>query len=126
MTKFKRASSILSLFAIGLLVILSIIGCSGDNLGSTTFGKLASKGKNEYSKHCSRCHQSKLIDDNAGIYLSFYGNANSLLDEIWSMPNGGEKSNWEILSYWLVEFGWVSSNETFDLDALSGITLTAN
>jgi len=40
------------------------------------------------------------------------------------MPGGMGQSGWEVLSYFLVEFGWVSADAVFDPDALAEIMLT--
>jgi hypothetical protein len=40
------------------------------------------------------------------------------------MPGGMGQAGWEVLSYFLVEFDWVSADTVFDPDALAEIILT--
>jgi hypothetical protein len=82
-----------------------------------TFGEMAPIGYSIY-RTCEFCHTL------GGASLERYGNAQNLMQKINGMPGGMGQSGWEILSYFLVEFGWVSANVIFDENALAEIMLT--
>jgi hypothetical protein len=77
-----------------------------------TYGEMAVQGERTYAS-CLSCHSiSKAV-------AAKYNNAQSLLNKIFTMPGG----NQQVLSYFLVEYGWVSADEVFEADALSDILL---
>jgi hypothetical protein len=84
---------------------------------SKTFGEMSPKGYSIY-RTCEFCHTF------GPASLADYRNAQSLLQKINGMPGGMGQSGWEVLSYFLVEFGWVSADAVFDPDALAEIMLT--
>jgi hypothetical protein len=82
-----------------------------------SFGDMAPIGYSIY-RTCEFCHTFGKAN------LSNYDNAQNLLHKINGMPGGTGQSGWEVLSYFLVEFGWVSADAIFDEDALAEIILT--
>ncbi|MFA5629621.1 MAG: multiheme c-type cytochrome [Dehalococcoidales bacterium] len=79
-----------------------------------TYGDKEMTGYIIFVSDCARCH---LLEKNT---LAWYGNAQNLLDKIYTMPGGND----DVLSFFLVEYGWVSADTIFDLDTLSDIVLT--
>ena len=88
----------------------------------TPFSELAVNGKQSYSDNCFNCH-GEHISTGSYFTLSGYQNAQKLLEKISTMPNSGEQDQWEVLSYILLEHGWVSGTEIFNVDTLSQISL---
>lgn len=84
---------------------------------SATFGEMATKGYAIY-RTCEFCHTL------GAASLVYYNDAENLLKKVNGMPGGMGISGWEVLSYFLVEFGWVSADAVFDPDALAEIMLT--
>ena len=84
---------------------------------SKTFGEMAPQGYALY-RTCEFCHTFGAEN------LSYYEDAEKLLKKINGMPGGTGKSGWDVLSYFLVEYGWVSADAVFDPDALAEIMLT--
>jgi mono/diheme cytochrome c family protein len=92
---------------------------------ASTFGELAVNGKQTYASVCINCHGETLsIGDASAATLSKYQNAQNLLQKISGMPISGEQKQWEVLSYLLLEHGWVSSTAVFNPNTLSQILLT--
>lgn len=120
----------ISLSLVLLLALLTslFIGCSNSTsttaIDADTFGDLAPKGQSAYNSYCTSCHGNSF---STGTYaaqtLSSYNNAKSLLNKINTMSGGYGQTGLEILSYFLMENGWVSSNTVFNADTLSEISL---
>jgi hypothetical protein len=81
-----------------------------------TFGEMAIKGAT-ISYSCENCHY---LGKNT---LAWYSDAQDLLQKINDMPGGWGESGLQVLSYFLVEYGWVSADTIFDPDALAEISL---
>jgi hypothetical protein len=91
----------------------------------TTFSKLAAGGKQSYGANCVNCHGETLSTAAASsVTLSKYQNAQKLLEKISRMPTSGAQDQWEVLSYLLLEHGWVSGNTIFNAGTLSQIALS--
>jgi mono/diheme cytochrome c family protein len=90
-----------------------------------TFNKLAANGKQSYGGNCINCHGESMSAGSASsVTLSKYQNAQKLLEKISMMPTSGVQDQWEVLSYLLLEHGWVSGNTIFNPDTLSQIALS--
>ena len=107
-------------------IIASVTTPSTTGTPSTaTFAELAVKGKASYSGNCFNCHGNSLSTGiTSTAILSFYQNAQNLLNKISTMPNKGPQDQWEVLSYLLLEHHWVSGDEVFDKDTLAQILFT--
>ncbi len=92
---------------------------------SLTFGEMAIKGEQNYGV-CMGCHGNGFIATAGKTTLSYYKNAQNLLDKISTMPGGFGQGGREILSYFLIEHGWISADAIFDLNALAEILLPRN
>ena len=90
-----------------------------------TFDDLAATGKAAYAGNCFNCHANSLSTGPASsATLAKYGNAQALLTKISAMPASGQQERWEVLSYLLLEHGWVSGSTVFNADTLSQIPLS--
>jgi hypothetical protein len=125
-------NGLISLFLpciLALLLMSSLfIGCNNDtSVDADTFGDYATKGQSAYSTFCTSCHGNSW---STGTYakqtLSSYNNAKTLLNKINTMSGGYGQTGLEVLSYFLVEHGWVSANTVFDESTLPDISLPRN
>jgi len=112
-----------------LFLLVALAACSS----TSTFGKLAERGGGLFSTYCSSCHGSGGEGGGGAppVYGRFgldYQNAEQVFDKIrFEMPK-----NWpatmaaseyrQILSYILVQGGYVDPQDKFSDDALSQIT----
>jgi hypothetical protein len=111
-----------------LLMSTLFIGCNNGTATTAadvdTFGDYATKGESAYSTYCTTCHGNSFSTGSyAARTLASYNNANSLLNKINTMSGGSGKTGDEILSYFLVENGWISADTAFSKDNLTGISL---
>ena len=109
---------------------LTITGTTTENTTTTTdsrqtFAEMAVKGEQNYSD-CARCHGYNFVVASGKTTLSYYNNAKSLLNKINTMSGGYGQAGYEILSYLLLEHGWVSADTVFDPDALAELFLPRN
>jgi len=82
-----------------------------------TFGEMSIKGA-AISYSCQKCHYL------GKSTLSWYRDAQDLLQKINGMPGGWGESGLQVLSYFLVEYEWVSADDIFEAGSLSDIKLT--
>ncbi|MFA7218672.1 MAG: hypothetical protein WC057_08770 [Dehalococcoidales bacterium] len=114
-----------------LLMSTLFIGCNNGTATTAadvdTFGDYATKGESAYSTYCTTCHGNNFSTSTyAKQTLSSYNNAKTLLNKINTMSGGYGQAGLEILSYFLVEHGWVSANTAFDESTLPNISLPRN
>jgi mono/diheme cytochrome c family protein len=124
----KSPSLFLSLFLTLIMLTSLFIGCNNGTAATAanvdTFGDYAAKGQTAYNDNCTRCHGNTFSTSSyAAQTLSYYNNAQTLLNKINTMSGGSGQSGLEVLSYLLVEHGWVSANTAFDESSLPGISL---
>lgn len=133
--KTMNKNRFLSLFlplVLNLILLSSLfIGCSNGtsttDVGADTFGDYAVKGQSAYNSICTSCHGNNFSTSSyAKQTLSSYNNAKLLLNKINTMSGGYGQTGLEILSYFLVEHGWVSANTVFNEDSLPEILLPRN
>jgi len=80
-------------------------------------------GEPLFNNNCGRCHAT-FSGEYGHSVLAEYGDAGRLLAKIISMPvTLTQQQGWEILSYLLLENGFVAGEAVFNAGALSQIPL---
>jgi mono/diheme cytochrome c family protein len=125
--KNNKSLNLFLLLVLTLILLTSLfIGCNNDTPAADvdTFGDYAAKGQTVYNSYCTNCHGNSFSTGSyAAQTLASYNNAKLLLNKINTMSGGSGQSGLEVLSYLLVEHGWVSANTAFSSDNLSQILL---
>jgi hypothetical protein len=111
------------------VVSIAIGACSQNEPETTksgwavfTFSQLAIEGEGIHSD-CLKCHSLGWIDSSSRATLAEYQNARLLLSEIAMMPIDSKLNQYQVLSYILLEQGWASEDDVFDVDTLKDIAL---
>jgi len=129
----QKCSDVLKLLVILLIFVVILYiggGCSQNkptttttsDFGVFTFGQLAIEGENIHS-NCLKCHSLGWVDSSLKATLADYQNARLLLSKIATMPIDSKLDQYQVLSYILIEQGWVSEDGIFDVDTLEEIML---
>jgi hypothetical protein len=129
----KTQSILVSLLVVLLIVVIQIaLGACSSSDG--TFGQLSQEGQDVFLANCVICHG---LGGTGGFAPSlditlryFYNNAEQLYDKIrFDMPRDRPRSLQgiqykQVLSYILINNGYVGSQDAFDVGALSQIAIT--
>jgi hypothetical protein len=88
-----------------------------------TFGEIAKTGETTYYA-CVTCHGFNWVTDYGRNIFRYYWNANNLLNQIDGHRSCHGDAAIEVLSFILLEQGWVSADTVFDRDTLWEILFT--